>query len=158
MHVVSVYGPPDAKWALVEMTVEQAAELVGDEQLAAAAPARVIDAARRDLEALARRSPELAESALAASAVAMAFELEHPFNSATAKSMCARALREALRELRELAPAEEVKDGIDKIAEQAAKRRAAKPAAKRAVKRAPVKRPPAKSRARSAKAKDLPSP
>jgi hypothetical protein len=44
-------------------------------------------------------------------------------NSATSKSMCAKALQDTLRELRELAPAARKEDAIDQLAKQRAKRR-----------------------------------
>ncbi|MEJ7783405.1 MAG: hypothetical protein WKF96_01290 [Solirubrobacteraceae bacterium] len=73
------------------------------------------DAVERDLAALAERDEELASSALAATAVALAKEIDKPRNSATSKSMCARALADTLRELRELAPAKKEDDAIDKL-------------------------------------------
>lgn len=80
---------------------------------------RVFDAVQRDLARLPR---DLAESALAASALALADEIDGA-NSATSKSMCARALHDALRELRELAPAEEVADEVDELAKRRSDRR-----------------------------------
>jgi hypothetical protein len=79
----------------------------------------VTSAVRRDLAKLPKA---LAESGLAAVALAMAAELDGD-SSTTSKSMCAGRLQDALRELRELAPPEEVKDGVDEIADQRAKRR-----------------------------------
>lgn len=91
--------------------------------LGAAAPAQLLDAILADLEAIRRRAPELADSALAATAVAMAKEIEHPFNSATSKSMCARVLADTLETLRELAPPQKAKDRIDEVAARRAERR-----------------------------------
>ena len=54
-------------------------------------------------------------------AVALARELDGD-NSATSKSMCARALAELIDRLRALAPAEERADGIDDIAKKRQKR------------------------------------
>jgi hypothetical protein len=72
----------------------------------------VSEAVLRDLG----RYPErLAESALAASALALAREIDTGSNSATSKSMCAKALQDALRELRELAPPEEKKGELHDI-------------------------------------------
>jgi hypothetical protein len=59
------------------------------------------------MERLRKRDANLADSSLAASAVAMAFEIDHPFNSATSKANCQARLQEAMRELYALAPAEE---------------------------------------------------
>jgi hypothetical protein len=60
---------------------------------------------------------------MAATSVALAREIDSFETSATAKSMCARSLQDAMRELRELAPAEEAMDGIDQLAEKRAARR-----------------------------------
>jgi hypothetical protein len=70
----------------------------------------------RDLAKIRERDPEVADSALAASAVALAREIEHPFNSATSKSMCAGKLHEALDRLRELAPPKQEDDRIEDLA------------------------------------------
>jgi hypothetical protein len=121
-HVVSVFGPFNSR-VLIEMPAEQAEELFPD-GLRGAGPAEVLEAVRGDVEALRRRAPEVADSGLAASAVALAREIEHPYNSATSKSMCAKALQDALRELRGLAPAEVKADGIDEINAQRERRRA----------------------------------
>lgn len=83
----------------------------------ASAPATgdVEAAVRRDLDGLAERDPELAQSGLAASAIALARMIDNPKNSATSRSMCARALREALDRLLELAPVPETNDRIDAL-------------------------------------------
>lgn len=70
---------------------------------------------KRDLSDLARVDPTLAASGLAASALALARMIDNKENSATSRSMCARELRETLDRLRELAPPEEVEDGIDEL-------------------------------------------
>ena len=62
------------------------------------------DAVRRDIDAIGEREPEVAGSGLAALALSLAREMDDPGNSATSKSMCARALADALDRLRELAP------------------------------------------------------
>jgi hypothetical protein len=72
-------------------------------------------AVERDLAALAERDEDLASSALAATATALAKEIDKPKNSATSKSMCARALADTLRELRELAPPKREDDAIDRL-------------------------------------------
>lgn len=87
----------------------------------------VLAAVRRDLEDLAGRDPRLAEGSLAASALALAAALDDPANSATSKSMCARALRESIDRLWELAPPPQTKDGIDDLASRRSKRRATTP-------------------------------
>jgi hypothetical protein len=76
----------------------------------------------KDIDVLRRLSPELADSGLAASALAMAEEIDKPGNSATSKSMCARSLLEVMNRLRELAPEAEEEDEVD----AARKRRAAR--------------------------------
>ena len=121
--VVSVFGPFDSH-ALVMMTADRARALVGDAGLASARPARLLNAVGSELERLRKSAPDLADGALAASALAMAMEIEHPFNSATSKAACQARLAEALKELRELAPAEEAMDGIDQLAAKRAARRA----------------------------------
>jgi hypothetical protein len=75
----------------------------------------VVDAVERDLVRLKRRDAALAESALAESALVLARELDSAQNSATSKSMCARALREVLDRLNELAPVEEETDSVDEL-------------------------------------------
>lgn len=105
-------------YALVVMSGESAADALGLD-VDAAAPARVLSAVERDI---AKLPDDLAESALAASAVAMALEIEHPYNSATSKSMCQARLVEALKELRALAPPAEEADAVNDIESQRAKR------------------------------------
>lgn len=75
---------------------------------------------------LAKLPTDLGESALAASALALARELDGGGNSATSKSMCAKAHMEILDRLRELAPPAEVKDGLDDLKARRAKRLARK--------------------------------
>jgi hypothetical protein len=74
------------------------------------------------LSELERLPKDLAESALAASALALAREMDSASNSATSKSMCANALHAALRELRDLAPATEEADQLDQLAAKRADR------------------------------------
>lgn len=88
----------------------------------------VVKALEQDLKAL--RDPSLASSALAGVALAMARELDDESNSATSKSMCARALLDALERLRELAPEREEGDGLDDLAARRAARLARGAAAK----------------------------
>lgn len=78
-------------------------------------PLTVSAAVERDLAVLAERDAELAESGLAASALALAATLDHPGNSATSKSMCAKALLDTLDRLRDLAPEKKENDGIDEL-------------------------------------------
>lgn len=130
MLLISVFGPFGSS-ALVEMSTERAVALFEEPALGSGlAPTRVIDATAAEIETLVKRSPELADSAMAASAIALAYQIENPFNSATSKSMCARELRETMSKLRELAPPEEEGDGIDELSARRATRRT-KPAARR---------------------------
>jgi len=92
-------------------------------------PTSVVAAVTADLEELGERDPKLARSAHAASALALARELDDD-NSATSKSMCARALSETMDRLRELAPPEQTKDVVDEVGEARKKRRAGKAATK----------------------------
>lgn len=78
----------------------------------------VVAAVERDLAEIRTRDERLAASALAATALAMAAEIDDSVNSATSKSMCAARLQEALDRLRELTPPEEKSDGIDRIGER----------------------------------------
>ena len=75
----------------------------------------VVEAVRRDLEAIGRRDSELAESALAATALSLAASLDDPSNSATSKSMCSKSLLDILDRMRELAPPAEENDDLDEL-------------------------------------------
>lgn len=75
-----------------------------------------------DLADLARKDARLAASGLAASAMALAREMDSSENSATSKSMCAGRLLDTLDRLRELAPREREKDALDDLAARRAKR------------------------------------
>jgi hypothetical protein len=79
----------------------------------------------KDLKAL---PADLRGSGLAASALALARELDTAENSATSKAMCARALAESLEKLRALAPPKQEADKLDELARRRARRRASKPA------------------------------
>jgi hypothetical protein len=85
----------------------------------------VVEAVRREVESL---GPRAAESALAATALALAHMLDAN-NSATSKAMCAKALNETMGELRSLVPPKREKDDVDDLAAARAKRRAGVPAA-----------------------------
>jgi hypothetical protein len=74
---------------------------------------------------------ELAESALAATALAMAELIDDPRPSATSKSMCAGKLIDALKMLRELKPAGAKRDAIDDLTKRRAKRRSTSAASAR---------------------------
>ena len=67
-------------------------------------PLTVVAGVKRDLAALKKLDAALAESGLAAAALSLAVEMDDKTNSATSRSMCARALLDTLEELRGLAP------------------------------------------------------
>ena len=83
---------------------------------------KVVDAVRRDIAEIAKRDKALAQSGLAASALALDRELDDAGNSATSKSMCARALSETLDRLRELAPEPVEGDKLDELRARRASR------------------------------------
>ena len=90
-----------------------------------AAVGPVVRATRRDLAAIKKLDEELADSALAAIALALAKEVDQA-KSGQLRSMCAGQLREVLKELRSLTPAATQDDGVDRIRAGRAKRRAAR--------------------------------
>jgi hypothetical protein len=81
-------------------------------------PPVVEQAVLKDLEAF----PALKDGGLAAAALQMARELDDPSNSATSKSMCAKALTELMARIAELAPPVKEADRIDDIAERRRRR------------------------------------
>ena len=85
----------------------------------------VVEAVKRDIEQIRKRDPALAESTLAALALALAEEIDEPSNSATSKSMNAHQLRDTTVKLRELCPPEKVRDNVDELRRRRASRRAA---------------------------------
>lgn len=122
-RVLSVFGPFGSS-TMIMLPTEIAQQMFPD-GLATSGRTEVIDAAERDIDAIRTTDPALAGSALAAAAVALAYEIANPYNSATSKSMCVRELREVTDRLRELAPPKREADEVDEIAKQRAKRRAA---------------------------------
>ncbi len=119
-RVVSVFGAFQSR-VMIEMAAE-AAQGMFPEPFSESGRRSVIDAAEREVEAIRDRDSDLADSALAASAVALAYEIANPYNSATSKSMCAREMRDTLDRLRELAPEERKADDLDDLAARRAKR------------------------------------
>lgn len=111
---------PFAQVALVVMPAESAVQLLSGEG-GGYGVAAVLEGVGRDLEAIREKVPELADSALAGTALALATELENPYNSATSKAQCANALQAVMDRLRELTP-EQQKGGI--VVELLAKRAA----------------------------------
>jgi hypothetical protein len=119
-RVLSVFGPFGSR-VLLEMPTDVAAAMF-PEPLSQSSRTGLIEAVERDVAQLAKRDRAIAGSALAAAAVALAYEIENPYNSATSKSMCAGQLRDTLDRLRELAPAEEETDGLDDLSARRAAR------------------------------------
>lgn len=120
VRVISVFGT-NRSHALIEIPAEVAAELFGP--LADYPRSDVVEAVELDLAEIAERDEQLAKSGLAAVALRLALELDHPFNSATSKGQCAKTLNETLDRLRELAPEKEESDGVDDLAERRRARR-----------------------------------
>jgi hypothetical protein len=75
-----------------------------------------------DLAKVRSLDPVLADSALAASCLALAREIDSDTNSATSKSMCARTLLDTLDRLRELTPVQTEGDSLDDLATRRATR------------------------------------
>lgn len=112
-RVLSVCGPFGSK-TIVVMPTEIAQQMFPD-GLAVSGMPDAVDGLERDLAALAEVAPTLAEGGLAGSARTMAWEMVNPYTSATAKSMCAGRLQDALARLREMAPPEEKKGTLHAI-------------------------------------------
>lgn len=68
-------------------------------------------------------------STLAASALALAREMDDPDNSATSKSMCARSLIETMERLLSLEPPKKENDRLDELSDLRTKRLAGRAAA-----------------------------
>jgi hypothetical protein len=79
---------------------------------------KVVDAVEDELRNLIERDADLARSPLAATCFALASQLDDSKNSATSKSMCAKALNETLERLWDLAPDKEEKDGVDDLTDR----------------------------------------
>lgn len=83
---------------------------------------RVVTAVRAELRDLAKRDPVLAASSLAATALALARELDNREHSLTSRTNSARAMLDIFNRLRELAPEAEEKTALDELAERRAER------------------------------------
>lgn len=83
-------------------------------------PESVEVAVQREIESLGVRG-----TAHAATALALARELDSTTNSATSKSMVARSLNDTLDKLRELAPDDDESDPLDELAARRSGRRSA---------------------------------
>lgn len=83
---------------------------------------KVVDSVKRELTQIRRVDRTVASSGMAATALALARELDSPKNSATSKSMCARALTETLTRLREQLPEPASADKLDDLEARRRKR------------------------------------
>ena len=90
----------------------------------------VVGGVELNLADLASRSSSLAVSALAQSALELARQMDDPGNSATSKSMCAKALMETLERLYSMAPPKMEQDGVDDLSDRRAARLEGRSAAK----------------------------
>lgn len=120
--LISVFGTATSRRALVEMPLEAVSGLLGE--LTDLTRNSVVTAVERDLDALRELDAKLAEAPEAAAALELAYQLDHPYNSAHSKSLCARALIDALEQLRERAPEAPKGDKLDDLAAKRASRRA----------------------------------
>jgi len=98
-----------AKTVLIEMPIKTATDLF-PAPLEESGPSRVVEGVERELKVIRKRDKELADSALAGSAFALAREIDSPITSPTAKAACGKEMRETLARLHGLAP-EEAKGG-----------------------------------------------
>lgn len=120
-RVISVYKSR----TVIEVSTGLASYLFR-EPLEVSARTNAVDAVERDLALIRARDPKVADSAIAATALRMAYELEDPYNSATSKSMCAKSLQQAMDRLLELSPpGQEEKGKLYDIKSGRAKRRSA---------------------------------
>lgn len=85
----------------------------------------VVSATSAELKLFDKRKPGIAKSAVAASALMLAEQMDDPDNSATSKSMCGRELREHMKELREQLPPAKKKDALAALSDDFNSRRQA---------------------------------
>ncbi|PTL55742.1 hypothetical protein [Paraconexibacter algicola] len=79
----------------------------------------------RDLAAIRKADAALADGGLAALAVSLAEQMDSPGTTGTERASCARALTQALAELRELAPPKKKEDAVDELKQRREQRRRA---------------------------------
>lgn len=84
----------------------------------------VVESLEAELREIGKRDDRLSGGPLAATAFALARELDDPGTSATARAACAKALVDVLDRLRELAPEEVAGDTLDELTSRREKRRA----------------------------------
>lgn len=89
----------------------------------------VVAAVESDLKEIGSRDSALETCGLAATALALAHDLDDRSNSATSRSMCAKALVDTLDRLWELAPAKDEGSKLDDLSARRAARRAGSGAA-----------------------------
>lgn len=123
-RVINVFGAFNSR-VMIELPLGLALEMFGAKALGDAAPTHVVTALEGELAEMRKRAPDIADSTQAAAALQLAYELQDPFNSATSKSMCARALNDTLEDLRDLAPKPKPKDAINELEEKRRERQAA---------------------------------
>lgn len=112
-RVLNVIGTRGAR-VLIEMPTK-VAEALFPVPLDRVSRTGLVEAVERDIAGIAERDEAVANSALAATALALAYEIENPYNSATSKSMCSGQLRDTLNRLWEMVPPAEKKDGLDDL-------------------------------------------
>lgn len=120
-RVVSVFGP-FASRVLIEMPLDKAAEMF-PQPVAVSGRSSLVEGVERDLALLAKRDSDVSKTALAATALALAYEIEHPYNSATSKAMCARSLLDTLERLRESVPEKQEANKLDDLSAKRTARR-----------------------------------
>jgi len=112
--LVSVHGPFGHR-ALLEVATDALPSIIPNLPAASG----VTDGVERDLDGTE------APPGLAATALALAREIDNPGNSATSKAQCAKALNETMERIRAHEPAEPGQDGLDEIAKKREQRRSA---------------------------------
>jgi hypothetical protein len=78
----------------------------------------------REIAKLKKLDKDLATGALAATAQALARDIDSADTSPTSKATCARALADTLTALRDMAPQARAQDGVDELRDRRAARRA----------------------------------
>jgi hypothetical protein len=88
----------------------------------------VLAGVNRELAALKKLDKDLANGALAATAQALAREIDNADTSPTSKATCARALADTMTALRAMAPKSRPQDGVDELRDRRDARRAGRAA------------------------------
>lgn len=82
-----------------------------------------MESTRGDLAWVAKRDKRLAESGMAAAALALAARIDDAGTHPTAVANCARELRDTMAAIRVLLPPEKVRDGVDDLQRRRSSRR-----------------------------------